>query len=151
MGIYPYFRSSTGNPRKDRNICDSVLRGNYQSVPASAVTGDIGSSPIDGAAIHLSQTEVTGTIYAVDATGPAGSVVSPTLLTPAMGDLTTAYNDAAGRTVNPIGLAGNIGGQTLYPGLYKSTGSLGDNVGRSHTRCQRRCDFRLDFPDRILL
>jgi hypothetical protein len=93
-------------------------------VPASAVTGDVGSSPIDGAAIHLTQTEVTGTIYAVDATGPAGSVVAPAFLTPAMGDLTTAYNDAKGRTVNPIGLAGNIGGQTLYPGLYKSTGSL---------------------------
>jgi hypothetical protein len=93
-------------------------------VPASAVTGDIGSSPINGSAIHLAQTEVTGTIFAVDATGPAGSVVAPAFLTPAMGDLTTAYNDAEGRTVNPIGLAGNIGGQTLYPGLYKSTGSL---------------------------
>ncbi len=41
-----------------------------------------------------------------------------------MVDLTTAYNDAAGRTVNPIGVAGNLGGLTLYPGLYKSTGSL---------------------------
>jgi len=38
-------------------------------------------------------------------------------------DLTTAYNDAAGRT-NPAVVAGNLGGQTLYPGLYKSTGSL---------------------------
>lgn len=93
-------------------------------VPASAVTGSIGASPIAGSGIHLTQTEVTGTIYTVDATGPAGSVVSPSLLTTAMGDLTIAYNDAAGRTVNPIGLAGNLGGQTLYPGLYKSSGSL---------------------------
>ena len=38
--------------------------------------------------------------------------------------LTTAYNDAAGRTTAPITLSGNIGGQTLVPGLYKSTSTL---------------------------
>lgn len=38
--------------------------------------------------------------------------------------LTTAYNDAAGRTTAPISLSGNIGGQTLAPGLYKSTSTL---------------------------
>jgi hypothetical protein len=91
---------------------------------ASAVTGDIGVSPTTGSSITLATTEVTGIIYTVDATGPATRVISPTLLTAAMGDLTTAYNDAAGRTVNPIGLAGNLAGQTLYPGLYKSTSSL---------------------------
>ena len=44
-------------------------------------------------------------------------------------DLTTAYNDAMGRTLNPIKVAGNIGGQTLYPGLYKSTSSLSISSG----------------------
>ena len=39
-------------------------------------------------------------------------------------DLTTAYNAAAGKTVAPISVAGNIGGMTLVPGLYKSTSSL---------------------------
>jgi len=40
-------------------------------------------------------------------------------------DLTTAYNDAAGRTSTDIvSLSGNIGGLTLTPGLYKSTSSL---------------------------
>src|SRR4029077_17229615 len=39
-------------------------------------------------------------------------------------DLTTAFNDAAGRTVGAITVAGNLGGQTLTPGLYKSTSSL---------------------------
>jgi len=34
------------------------------------------------------------------------------------------YNDAAGRTVGAITVAGNLGGQTLAPGLYKSTSSL---------------------------
>ncbi|MCK9321988.1 MAG: ice-binding family protein, partial [Bacteroidales bacterium] len=40
-------------------------------------------------------------------------------------DLTTAYNDAAGRTsTDMVLIAGNIGGLTLVPGLYKSTSSL---------------------------
>ena len=40
-------------------------------------------------------------------------------------DLTTAYNDAAGRTsTDMVTLAGNIGGLTLTPGLYKSTSSI---------------------------
>jgi type VI secretion system secreted protein VgrG len=38
--------------------------------------------------------------------------------------LTTAYIDAAGRTVPTI-VAGDLGGLTLAPGLYKSTSSLG--------------------------
>lgn len=43
--------------------------------------------------------------------------------------LTTAYNDAAGRTTAPITVAGNIGGQTLAPGLYKSTSTLAISSG----------------------
>lgn len=38
--------------------------------------------------------------------------------------LTVAYNDAAGRTAGAVGVAGNLGGQTLTPGLYSSTSSL---------------------------
>jgi uncharacterized protein (TIGR03437 family) len=43
-------------------------------------------------------------------------------------DLTTAFNDAAGRQT-PVIVAGNIGGQTLTPGLYKSTSSLAISSG----------------------
>ena len=49
--------------------------------------------------------------------------VTDTAASNAQGDLTIAYNDDAGRTT-PALVAGNLGGQTLYPGLYKSTGSL---------------------------
>jgi hypothetical protein len=43
----------------------------------------------------------------------------------AQGDLTTAFNDAAGRTLAPIDVANaDLGGRTLAPGLYKSTGTL---------------------------
>ena len=67
------------------------------------IYGDIGASPITGAAIHLTQPQVKGTIFAVDAAGPAGTVIDPILLTAAKGDLTTAYNEAAGRTPIPSG------------------------------------------------
>jgi len=96
------------------------------------VNGDVGASPITGAAIHLTQAQVNGTIYAVDAAGPAGSVIDAALLTTAKGDLTTAFNDAAGRLPAPTGPflnpelvpgSGNFGGMTLVPGLYKFTGT----------------------------
>ena len=89
------------------------------------ITGNVGVSPLAGSYMSgFGTPNVIGTIYGVDASGPAGSVAYPSMLTQAMVDLTTAYNDAKGRTVNPIAVAGNVGGQTLYPGLYKSIGSL---------------------------
>ncbi len=108
----------------------AVLAGSLISnIPTSAVTGDIGLSPAAGSNITgFGPTEVTGTIYTVDATGPAGSVPAATMLTAAQGDLTTAYNDAVGRTPVPTGTflnpgSGNIGGLSLVAGLYKFTGS----------------------------
>jgi Ice-binding-like len=91
-------------------------------VYASAVTGDVGTSPITGAALLLTCGEVTGKIYVVDAAGPLPCAVNDaTSLTAAVGDMETAYTDAAGR-VSPnfteLG-AGEVGGLTLAPGLYK--------------------------------
>lgn len=105
----------------------AVLAGSLVSnIPTSAITGDIGLSPAAGSNISgFGLTEITGTIFTADASGPTGSVSAATMLTTAKGDLTTAYNDAAGRTSTDIMLlAGNIGGLTLTPGLYKSSGSL---------------------------
>ena len=39
-------------------------------------------------------------------------------------DLTSAYEDAAGRTVGAVTVAGDLGGLSLTPGLYQSTSSL---------------------------
>ena len=104
-----------------------LTKSGITDVFASAVTGDIGTSPITGAAIHLSCAEVTGAIYTVDAAGPLPCrVTDATRLTAAVGDMQTAYVDAAGRS-NPKYLnlgAGNIGGQTLAPGLYKWTSAV---------------------------
>ncbi|MFH0920225.1 MAG: ice-binding family protein [Fibrobacterota bacterium] len=102
----------------------AVLAGSLISnIPTSAITGDVGLSPAARSFITgFGLTEVTGAIYASDDVAPAGV---PAMLTAAKGDLTTAYNDAAGRTATDIVLlAGNLGGLTLTPGLYKSSGSL---------------------------
>lgn len=91
-----------------------------QDVYASAVKGNVGVSPITGAANHLTCTEVTGRVFSVDAAGPAPcSKAKPALLLKAIGAMTTAYNDAASRTPDTVELgAGNIGGLTIAPGTY---------------------------------
>lgn len=88
----------------------------------SAIVGDVGTSPITGAALLLTCGEVTGNIYTVDAAGPLPCVTTDaTFLTSAVGDMGFAYDDAAGRLdpdFTELG-AGEIGGLTLVPGLYK--------------------------------
>jgi hypothetical protein len=96
------------------------------NVYASAIIGDVGSSPITGASILLTCPEVSGTVYTVD---PAGllpcAVINPVFLTTVVHDMEMAYDDASGRIApdfTELG-AGEIGGLTLVPGLYKwSTG-----------------------------
>lgn len=96
----------------------------------SVITGNVGVSPLAGSYMTgFGTPNVVGTIYGVDATGPSGSIAFPSMLTVAMGDLTIAFNDAAGRTVDPIGISGNLGGRTLYSGLYKSNGPLEITAG----------------------
>jgi len=93
------------------------------------INGDVGAYPIAGSGIGLPAAQVHGTIYETDATGPAGAVIAPALLLAAKDDLTTAMNDAAGRTpvpadpdhLNPNGW--NTGGLNLTPGIYKFTGT----------------------------
>lgn len=94
----------------------------------STVTGDVGTSPITGAALLLTCGEVSGKIYVVDAAGPLPCAVNDApFLTSAVLDMQTAYLDAEGRVApdfTELG-AGEIGGLTLTPGLYKwGTGVL---------------------------
>ena len=95
-----------------------VLGGStVTSTGATALTGDLGVSP--GTAVTgFPPGTLTGTVHAGDVTSAA-----------AMAALTTAYNDLAGRTLAPITVAGNLGGMTLPPGLYKSTSSLAISSG----------------------
>jgi hypothetical protein len=93
----------------------------------SVVTGDVGTSPITGGALLLKCTEVNGNIYTVDAAGPLPCAsTSPNTLTSAVSDMELAYEDAARRVspnVTELG-AGEIGGLSLNPGLYKWTSNL---------------------------
>ncbi len=104
-----------------------LSKAGITDVPTSAVTGDVGTSPITGAADRLTCTQVTGTIYSVNAAGPDPcSVKDPTLLTKAILNMETAYKDAAGREKPDFTnlKRGDIGGMTLEPGLYKWTSSV---------------------------
>jgi ice-binding like protein len=99
-----------------------LSKSGITDVFASAIVGNVGTSPITGAALLLTCGEVSGKIYTVDAAGPLPcSVTGATTLTSAVLDMEIAYNDAEGR-VGPdfteVG-AGQIGGLTFAPGLYK--------------------------------
>ena len=104
-----------------------LSKSGITDVYPSAILGDVGTSPITGAANLLSCTEVTGNVYSVDAAGPMPCrLTNASRLTTAVGDMQTAYTNAAGR-VNPKYLnlgAGNIGGLTLKPGLHKWTSNV---------------------------
>jgi hypothetical protein len=79
------------------------------STGGTTVNGNLGVSP--GTTVTGSPT-VSGTLHLGDPI--AGQ---------AQGDLTTAYNDLAGRPGGSA-VSGNLGGLTLSPGLYTSTSSL---------------------------
>jgi Ice-binding-like/Bacterial Ig-like domain len=123
------FTGQSPVPLGEAGIFAILTKSGITDVPPSAISGDIGTSPITGAAIHVTCAEmVTGTIYSVNAAGPLPCrVTDPTLLTTAVANMQAAYTNAAGRKLpNFVNLgAGQIGGLTLVPGLYKwSTGVL---------------------------
>ena len=99
----------------------------------TAVTGNLGLSPAaasfitgfsliaDATNVFSTSNLVTGQVFAADYADP-----TPANLTTAVLDMMIAYTDAAGRApdVTELG-AGNIGGMTLVPGVYKwGTGVL---------------------------
>jgi hypothetical protein len=110
-----------------------LAKTQISTVPTSAITGDIGVSPAAGTYItgfsltadssttFSTSPQVTGRVYAADDTSPTSSN-----LTTATTDMGTAFTNAAGRApdITELG-AGNIGGMTLAPGVYKwGTGLL---------------------------
>ena len=103
------------------------------TVPDSKVTGDIGLSPAaatylqgfsltaDSTNVFATSTQIVGKAFASNYAVP-----TPANLTTAVGNMQTAYSDAAGRpTPDHLELGtGNIGGLTLAPGLYKWTSTV---------------------------
>jgi hypothetical protein len=114
--------SSVSCPQSDVSLGSTsgfaVLAGSsIASTGATSVTGNLGLSP---------GTSVTG--FPPGTVSGAQDVANSAAVT-AKADLTTAYNDAKGRSNCAVSVAGNIGGQTLTPGLYKSTSSLAISSG----------------------
>ena len=103
-------------------LCPSI--GNIDVLAGSTVTntgsttiaGDVGVSP--GTAVTgFPPGLASGTIDSADAAASNAQIA-----------LTAAYNDAASRS-GAVAEAGNIGGQTLTSGVYKSTSSLAISSG----------------------
>lgn len=130
---------TTGTSTSTLGVVALGAAGNYvilaktaiSNISTSAVTGDLGLSPaatsyITGLSLtdatgYAISAQVTGKLYAADMADP-----TPINLTTAVENMITAYNDAAGRpSPDFLELAtGNIGGQTLVPGLYKWTNTV---------------------------
>jgi hypothetical protein len=79
----------------------------------STISGDLGVSPGTAVTGFPPGTVIHGTQHKAD--GVAGQAQS---------DLTTAYNDAAGRKP-VVNVSGALGGQTLDPGVYNNATGLG--------------------------
>ena len=91
----------------------AVLAGStVTNTGPSTISGSLGVTP-GTSATGFPLGTVNGTVHI--ANGVAGQAQS---------DLTTAYNDAAGRTP-ALAVSGDLGGLTLTPGVYKSGSSLG--------------------------
>ncbi|HCE46050.1 MAG TPA: hypothetical protein DET40_21095 [Lentisphaeria bacterium] len=90
----------------------AVLAGTTTTTTGGGtINGDVGLYPAGSQGIPPAQ--INGTVYNGDA-----------IALQAQTDLTAAYNDAAGRTLDQITVSGNIAGQTLAPGLYWSASSV---------------------------
>jgi hypothetical protein len=76
---------------------------------ATTVSGDVGVWPGSAITGFGAPASITGATHAGDATAQT-----------AQGDLTTAYNNAAGAAGGAV-LPPDIGGVTLFPGVYKTT------------------------------
>jgi hypothetical protein len=110
-----------------------LAKTGISTAPASTITGNLGLSPAaasyitgfsliaDATNVFSTSAQVTGKVYASTYAAP-----TPANLTTAIGDMQLAFTDAAGRAAGVTNLgAGNIGGKTLAPGVYKwGTGLL---------------------------
>ena len=113
--------------------------GNYAILTKAGVTttgntsvnGNVGVSPIaetsitgfalTSAGTYATSKLVNGQVTAADQTSP-----TPSGLTTAIGNMETAYTDAAGRTGDcPELFNGILTDQTLTPGVYKWSGNVG--------------------------
>ena len=121
-GLAPVYLGTAGN-------YVILAKTTITNAPTSDITGDLGLSPAATSFItgfdlvkvgttSATASQVTGNLYGADMTTPTNSNLTTAVL-----DMQAAYTEAAGRPlpdyVNEY--TGNLGGQTLLPGLYKWT------------------------------
>jgi hypothetical protein len=106
-----------------------LAKTGISSTGTTVIVGDIGVSPaqatyitgnfaldLPASSAFSTSVLVTGKVYA-----PSYAVPTPAYISTAVSDMEAAYTDAAGRAPTVTGElgAGNIGGLTLAPGVYK--------------------------------
>jgi hypothetical protein len=107
------------------------------STGATHITGDVGISPNNASSItgfglindpsgtFWTSSLVTGKVYGATDVAP-----TPAMLTQAVGEMQTAYTDAAGRPADSTELyAGDLTGRTLTRGVYKWSGNVQVSAG----------------------
>ncbi|MBD3638800.1 MAG: DUF3494 domain-containing protein [Crocinitomicaceae bacterium] len=115
----PQQTSSPNNADLGVTIDFAIIAGSaVTSTGNTKITGDIGLSP--GSSVGgFPPAILNGTMHISDPVASSAKL-----------DLTSVYDDLAGRTSTEIvTLSGNIGGLTLTPGLYKSTSTLSISSG----------------------
>ena len=120
--IFYAFSFTTGTLTSQTPVCLSnfaVLAGSAViNNGVSVITGDVGVSP--GTSLTgFPPGTLKGTAHAAD------SIAAQAML-----DLTAGYTDAAARSLGPVTISGNIGGQTFTPGLYRSASSIEISSGQ---------------------
>jgi hypothetical protein len=138
-----------------------LSKAGISNTGSTEIVGDIGVSPIDSSAItgfglvldpsgqFSTSSLVTGQVFAADYAAPTPSMMSVTI-----GDMETAYTDAAGRS-GPDSLnlsSGNLNGQTLSAGLYKweSAVTITDSItfdGNANSVWVLQIDNRLNMAN----
>jgi hypothetical protein len=113
-----------------------LAKSGISNVPTSAITGNIGVSPIAATAItgfglaldsatrqFSTASQITGQAHAADYGGDVAAALTVAVL-----DMQNAYTDAASRTSTDSARDslpnGSIGGQTLTPGVYTLTAGI---------------------------
>ena len=118
LGLAAHFAVLAGSTVTNTGF--TIINGDLGVSPGAAVTG-FKPVPIDGPGI------VNGTIYTPlkFCSKKACVVQSNTVAAVGQASLLVAYNDAAGRDVDPVNAdAADLGGLTLTPGLYDSASTL---------------------------
>jgi hypothetical protein len=112
ISLFPHQDATAGQEPVNLRSAGSfaVLAGTaITSTGGGTISGDVGVWPGIDFVVGVPPVIVTGTVHLGDSIAQL-----------AQGDLTTAFNDAAGRSIDVITSNQELGGLTLAPGLYKS-------------------------------